>query len=359
MASDALFQELAKALARPSSGYRAATAALEIPGDAIQGYESGAKLADQIQARKLGRQTLSEALGGNLPPGMEGFGNTTVNAATALDKPITAIAALQKALQERNQKGRQLFGTQGKNALVFDPNGNGSVSTIPLPSGSDEPIIPKAAGQTLSPYADPSGTPLAFTPGRGFTPVPSGKGTTGKPVLKQGNEQAVSDAAMMQMQAPNIDKMFDAYKDKGPVMARLQATPAGSVLDPVAKQAENSLKLAAFTFGGKQLTGQEKDVVFGAFFPSVTDNAQSLENKRALLKDYFAGKVDLLQAANLLGPAGAPLKGMLQSKMGNPDMGSDPGFAGGTARTFGSEQEAEASGYKGPAIINGQRAVIH
>lgn len=38
MANDALFQELAKALARPSGAYRAAEAALAIPGQAVQGY---------------------------------------------------------------------------------------------------------------------------------------------------------------------------------------------------------------------------------------------------------------------------------------------------------------------------------
>lgn len=338
-----LFDKLAEAYARPSGAYRAATAALDVPNQALDGYLKGGEAANIIRKNQMGKKQIGDVLG-------QGINGLTIDEATALEKPATAYAALMKAQQERNQKGTQLFGMRGNKGLVFSPS-DSSISEIPIPPGdSDQPIIPKAVGPTLSPYADPSGQPLAFN-GRGLTPVPSKGGT---PVVKSGNEQAISDAAIMQTQIPNIDKLYDSYATKSPTMARLQATSAGSVLDPVAKQAENSLKLAAFTFGGKQLTGQEKDVVFGAFFPSVTDNAQSLENKRTLLKDYFSGKVDLLQAANLLGPAGVPLRGMLQNKMNRP---SNAPAAGG--QTFASEQEAEASGYKGPAIINGKRAIIH
>lgn len=349
MASEALFAELARALGQDSRGLRAVKAASEIPFQAMAGYDTGAKFGDSIRERALKRQTLSEALGNK--PLEEGIMNMTGEGGAAQNTNIDNIIALDKARKEA-ARATQLFGTRGDKGLVFNPN-NTSISEIPLPGSSDEPIIPKAVSQTLSPYADPSGQPLAFTPGRGLTPVPSKGGT---PVLKQGNEQAISDAALMQSQAPNIDKLFDAYKAKTPAMAKIQATPAGSALDPEAKQLENSLKLAAFTFGGKNLTGQEKQVVFGAFFPSLTDNPASREQKRNLLKNYSAGKIDLLQAANLLGPAGAPLRGMLQSKVQGS---STPSFGGAQTPTFANEQEAEASGYKGPAMINGKRAVIH
>lgn len=344
-----LYDKLAEAYARPSRAYRTFQTAAEIPQRALEGYLAGSQVSDQIRKRKNEQMTLREALGGNLPEGLGGFGDTTVERAGELSKPIEAIAALRKAQQERTQKGLQFVGTKGPNGLLFNPN-EGSVTTTPLPAG-DEPILPKTVTQTLSPYADPgTGQPLAFTPGRGLAPTGSTGRSTGTPVLKQGNEQAIGDVALMQSQAPNIDKLFDAYATKSPMMSKVQATPVGNFIDPETKQLENSLKLAAFTFGGKNLTGQEKQVVFGAFFPSVSDNAASLEQKRALLKDYFSGKVNLLQAANLLGPAGAPLAQMLQSKK----QGSSNG-----PRTFNSDQEAESSGYKGPAIINGRRAVIH
>lgn len=344
MAGDQLlFLKLAEALGQDSRGLRAVKAGAQIPFQAMEGYETGAKFGDTIRQRKLNRQTLGEALGGQ--PLETGIMNMTGEGGAAQNTNIDNLIALDKARKEV-KRSTQLFGTRGDKGLTYNPNDN-SISEIPLPGPSDQPILPKAVATTLSPYADPSGQPLAFNPRVGLTPVPSVGGT---PVLKQGNEQAISDAAIMQTQIPNIDKLYDSYKTKSPVMARLQATPAGSVLDPVAKQAENSLKLAAFTFGGKQLTGQEKQVVFGAFFPSVTDNPESLENKRTLLKNYFAGKIDLLQAANLLGPAGVPLRGMLQSKAQG---------VGSQGQTFANEQEAEASGYKGPAIIAGKRAVIH
>lgn len=320
MASAALFQALAEALGKPSKTFRAVQEGLDIPNQAMKGYEAGSTLGDQITQRRLENQTLEEALGVAAPPGSE---NVTVRQAQNLAKPMEAYASFVKAQKEATRKGLQFVGTQstkeGNKGVLFDPN-TGTVSNIPMTG--DEPILPKTVTPTVSPYADSSGQPLVYTPGRGLNPASSnGSGT---PVLKQGNEQAIGDVALMQTQAPNIDKLFDAYAKKNPSMAKIQATQAGSLLDPETKQLENSLKLSAFTFGGKNLTGQEKQVVFGAFFPSWTDNPASLEQKRSLLKDYFSGKVDLLQAANLLGPAGAPLSRLLQQKsQSNPQQSSN------------------------------------
>jgi hypothetical protein len=342
-----LYTMLAEAYGQPSRGYRDA----ETAANAVTGIDKG---LETYRKRQLEKQSLGDALGGL--PLEEGILKLTGETGALQDKNIGNLIALQKAKKEARHRATQLFGTQGGQGLVYSPDdeggGPGTISTIPLPNAnSDQPILPKAVSPTLSPYADPgTGQPLQFTPGRGLAPTASrGSGT---PVLKQGNEQAISDVALMQSQAGNIDKLFDSYKNKGPIAARAQATPIGSILDPESKQVENSLRLAAFTFGGKNLTGQEKQVVFGAFFPRATDNAASLEQKRSLLKDYFTGKVDLLQAANLLGPAGAPLRGMLQNKI-QPSTTPQSG-----PRQFNSPEEAEASGYKGPAIIAGKRAVI-
>lgn len=182
---------------------------------------------------------------------------------------------------------------------------------------------------------DPTtGLPLQFTPGSGYEIAPTPGGIA--PTPRKGDESAVTDANLIAQQAPNVDKLFDSYAQKSRLGSAAQASPLGYVLDPAAKQVEDSLKLAAFTFGGKNLTGQEKEVVFGALFPKITDNQEALNNKRQLLKGFFSGKIDLLQAANLLGPAGAPLQQMLQQKMNQG--GSTPSQS---APTVGSHFNGE------------------
>lgn len=109
MASEALFAELARALGQDSRGLRAVKAASEIPFQAMAGYDAGAQFRDRLNSRKLQNQTLSSALGGNIPSGLEGFGNTTVGAATALEKPITAIAALDKARRDGLSKPGETY----------------------------------------------------------------------------------------------------------------------------------------------------------------------------------------------------------------------------------------------------------
>lgn len=97
MASDLLYSKLADALSRPSNAYLAAQEGLAIPGKVFEGYQQGANFADEIRKRKLAQQTLSEALGGRTVPGLESFGNTTVQGLTTLVPAITAGAALDKA----------------------------------------------------------------------------------------------------------------------------------------------------------------------------------------------------------------------------------------------------------------------
>lgn len=360
--SERLYEELAKARAQPSGLYKAFTEATQIPGSAMQGYETGAQFLDAQRKRKLEQQTLSEALGGQ--PVEQGIMNLTGESGAIQHPNLAVLAELLKAKKEGRKKGTQLFGTRGDKGLVFNPD-ESSISEIPIPQGAGEPILPKAVTPILSPYADPgSGQPLAFTPGRGLAPTASSGGSGGTPVLKQGNEQAINDVALMQSQAGNIDKLFNAYDQldasggMGGVKAKLQATPAGYALNPEMKQLENSLKLAAFTFGGKNLTANEKQVVFGAFFPGGLDNHGSRNLKRDLLKDYFSGKIDLLQAANLLGPAGAPLQGMLKGKLNQPTVqgqgSGDPEADAAIARVQSSnisenEKKARIAGIRAAA----------
>lgn len=202
----------------------------------------------------------------------------------------------------------------------------GQIKILSLPKGSKG--VPSAGTPPKpqqSQYVDPvDGTPLNFMNGQYLRP--DGNPPGGIPVLKKGDESAVSDANLIVQQVGNVDKLFDAYKNKSKMNAALQATPLGNFSDPALKQIEDSLKLSAFTFGGKNLTGQEKEVVFGALFPKPTDalDPETYENKRNLLKNFYAGKIDLLQAANLLGPAGSQLKSMLQKKMNQGTPKTEP-----------------------------------
>lgn len=204
---------------------------------------------------------------------------------------------------------------------VFDPvqNKDGTWTHIERPKGgktiSYKPSSGNADRPRQTPYTDENGNPLLLGSDGTLTPatIPGG----GKAVPFKGDESALGDANLIAQQSPNVDKLFDAYAAmKVPGQARLQSTGIGGFIDPATKQLEDSLKLTAFTFGGKNLTGQEKEVVFGALFPSIKDNDKSRELKRGLLKDFFAGKIDLLQAGNLLGSAGGTLRKMLAQKGG-------------------------------------------
>lgn len=194
----------------------------------------------------------------------------------------------------------------------------GRYTQLPRPKGGRttayRPTGLNAERPRQTQYTTEGGVPLLLGSEGSMFPATLPPGS--KAVPFKGDESAIGDAALIAQQLPNVDKLFDAYKGKSEVKARAQSTFAGGLLDPSVKQIEDSMKLAAFTFGGKQLTGQEKEVVFGALFPNWKDNDQSREQKRMLLKDYFAGKIDLLQAANLLGSAGGQMRAMLQAKQG-------------------------------------------
>lgn len=204
---------------------------------------------------------------------------------------------------------------------VIDPETGQVKSSVSAPKGSRYSVLPRpktgtsgsGSGFQQTQWADDDGEPLFLK--KGTTELVRRDGTPARnPGQKKGDESAVADATLLINQIPNVDVLFDSYKAMPEWKARGQPTVAGNLLDPSAKQAESSLKLAAFTFGGKNLTGQEKEVVFGALFPKWTDNDDSRELKRTLLKEYMTGKVDLLEAANLLGPAGKDMRAMIEKK---------------------------------------------
>ena len=73
-----LYDELAKALSQPSRAYRTASAALQIPEQGLKGYKEGLDYVDGLDERKLKKQTLEEALGGNVPSRISQYRNLRV-----------------------------------------------------------------------------------------------------------------------------------------------------------------------------------------------------------------------------------------------------------------------------------------
>lgn len=118
MASEALFAELAKALGQPSRASRAVTAAADVPLEAMKGYNTAAEFGDTIRKRKLGQQTLLEALGGQMPAGTEGYGSLTTEAAGTLAKPLEAIAAIDKANKEGRGKPEDFYDAAQTDAVA-------------------------------------------------------------------------------------------------------------------------------------------------------------------------------------------------------------------------------------------------
>lgn len=277
-----------------------------------------ASVAQLYADRNVKEQAIKAQQQKQLLEGLEMFGK-------GVDSLVTRRQGMAQALAVRNALGvedptnemtaDQAIAVHKETSPIAVPymGQDGTVHILQVPKGSKG--LP---GQTppkpqQSQYVDPTdGTPLNFLSGNYLRP--DGTPSRGIPALKKGDESAVTDATLLANQIPNIKPMFDAYRNSK--FAKLQATPAGRLMNPEGKQAESALKLAAFTFGGKNLTAQEKDVVFGALFPSWTDNDASRDLKEQLLSNYMTGKIDLLQAANLLGGAGAPLQAMLAKKMG-------------------------------------------
>lgn len=100
MASDALFLALSQALSRPSHALRAAQAGGQAGEDILGGYRAGQGWGDEMRKRELSQTPLSEAFGGKTIPGLENFGDTSVEGMTTLAPAITAGAALEKANRE-------------------------------------------------------------------------------------------------------------------------------------------------------------------------------------------------------------------------------------------------------------------
>jgi hypothetical protein len=148
------------------------------------------------------------------------------------------------------------------------------------------------------------------------------RSTDGQPVIgsaipTKGNADAVSTTSRGLELLPKIDRLFNALDKKTPIGAKAATMPIlGSVLYPEETQLRNELKQVGFTFGGKNFTGNEENIIVGAMVPSWNDNKASREAKRKALKGYISGQIDLMSAANLLGASGKSVKDLLNKSMG-------------------------------------------
>lgn len=132
----------------------------------------------------------------------------------------------------------------------------------------------------------------------------------------KGNADAVTSASRGLVLLKNVDSFFDQLSDGGILKQRSRLIPGvRQLFNPEVERFTNELKQVGFSFGGKQLTGTEEDIVMGTFVPNVLDNESSTLAKREALKNYLAGNIDLLSAANLLGTQGQSIREVLKPYM--------------------------------------------
>jgi len=173
------------------------------------------------------------------------------------------------------------------------------------------------AGITSSGYVDQDGTPLYFDKSqKGLFRVGDKKPPIGMPTSAKGNQEAMTTASRGAELLPKVDILFDAVK-ANPLRSKLGLIPGvGKVISPEIAQLKNELKQVGFTFGGKNFTGNEAEIIEGAMIPNVFDNDMALEAKRKAIKGYITGQMSLLDVGNALGPAGSQIRSILRQNKG-------------------------------------------
>lgn len=338
MASDALFMELSRALSRPSKTYRAVEQGLNIPISAMEGYDKGADFADRIRQRELARKTLSEVLGGSiegLPPELQNAPMDTIKQIAPFahfiskdkENAITMIPLVNKKGERIGEipsnakvisdqfRSPQFAGVQDGQAVIFDPNET-SFTLKALPGSG--PISPKVA---------PS--------------IP------GSEVSKLGELENLKEK--LGVVSANYDPSFVGMAD-APLQAIRQKTGLGA-----------SEKAANF----RQAVQDIKDSLLRAR-SGAQINEQEYRRLLPLVPNENSSDVDFLAKLKRFEQVLDETSGSKQSAFraaGYRPMNNTPGastpFGGAKVPSFNSPEEAEASGHKGPALINGKRAVIH
>ena len=177
----------------------------------------------------------------------------------------------------------------------------------------------QARNLTQTSYVDSvDGVPILLDKNtRSYIRSDNGGAILGKAVPSKGQAEAVQSTSRAQVILPKIDTLFDSLAQKSELGARAAVIPGISkAFFPEINQLKNEVKQIGFTFGGKNFTGTEEQIIMDALIPNSFDNDASREAKREALKGYISGQTDLLQTANLLGPAGNRIKQVIGSQSG-------------------------------------------
>ncbi len=157
---------------------------------------------------------------------------------------------------------------------------------------------------------------------KSYLRVTDKKKPIGKIAPVKGNADAVTSASRGVSLLKNVDAFFDKLDEGGEISQRMKLAPGvRQVFHPEIERFVNELKQVGFSFGGKQLTGTEEDIIMGTFVPNALDNKESKLAKRQALKSYLSGNIDLLAASNLLGTQGQAIRDVLKPYMEGQNLG--------------------------------------
>lgn len=207
-----------------------------------------------------------------------------------------------------------------KPTYVQQINPDGTANLLEIPAGGKfggtvRTPTPGLGTITQTSYVDSAdGTPLILDKTtRSYLRVGENKAPIGKAVPSKGQAEATQSTSRALEILPKIDILFDSLSKKSELGARTATAPfIGRVAYPEINQLKNEVKQIGFTFGGKNFTGTEEQIITDALIPGPLDNDASREAKRKALKGYISGQTDLLGAANLLGPAGNRIKAVIK-----------------------------------------------
>lgn len=252
MPSDSLYEALAKAKSRPSRAYRAAKAALDVPGQGLEGYLEGGDLADKIQQRKLAGKTLSELLGRPV----EGIGNLPLSSLKTADPALDYLAKVESP----------------KNDMAsFMAKFNLQQDAINKRQTNRQDFIREMVGS-------------------------------------KGNREAVNQAKNAAQGLGYLDDLWNSYDKLSGAEQAGAGTPILEKLFPEVNAAKaNVVRTAGFAEGGKNFTAHERQIIVDSFLPTSYENDKSKALKRRIGREYYLGTIDLYDAARLLGPAGDKL----------------------------------------------------
>lgn len=266
--SEALFSALAEALSKPSKNYQALQTAFQIPDAGIRGYREGAGLADEIFKRNLQKQTLSQALGNNVPEPVRPYGDINVGTLKELGG-LDAIAKLGKS-QEPD------FFTKFK--LQQDAIGQRQKDR--------QQFIREMVGA-------------------------------------KGNKEAVNQAKNAVQGLGYVDDLYTQMDKLSSLEKAGASTPVIEKFYPeINTLKSNIMRTAGFSEGGKNLTENELGIIVNSFLPTTLDNPQSRQIKKKVARDFYAGTIDLFEAAKLLGPAGAKIQAIAEQQRMRSEYGN-------------------------------------